>query len=535
VDALIRLNSALAGFFAFAAIHYAMYWWLSRRERVLLVFSIQCAIYTIFCLAFASYLRAKTISDTQTALDRFVSIGAICHAVVLQFYWYLGRRRDRAFRALVTGVITFLAVLNQWVPLRGTVIELQTIRLPGGSTGWVPIRTPPGAPLAILYAAVLAAHAYGFVAARTIWKSDRVGATLIAAGSAAVLAGAVLGLLVDFANVRAPYAGAWPHVIFVLSVALFLSREYSARGAQLVASESRLQSSLRETQEALAALQTEQRKREEADRARQEALQAFVQAQKAEIASQLAAGAAHDFNNVLGLISVWSGVMLNDSRSASEAEAARLALAEAERQGKSLTRQLVALLQPEARSVTRFPLVPLIHATVQTLTPALPPGTSLRFEASHAPEIEADEGEIQQVIYNLVLNAGDAMPDGGMIEIKAGLETSPSPIAVVGGSLGAGLWATLTVSDSGPGIEPAIRERIFDMFFTTKGAGRGTGLGLATVMRIAKISGGGIALDTEPGRGTTFRLYLPCAGASGSADVPTPDVVQQGEPSACLS
>jgi signal transduction histidine kinase len=318
-------------------------------------------------------------------------------------------------------------------------------------------------------------------------------------------------------------------------VALFLSREYSARGAQLVASESRLQSSLRETQEALASLQTEQRRREEADRARQEALQAFVRAQKAEIASQLAAGAAHDFNNVLGLISVWSGVMLSDSRSAREAEAARLALAEAERQGKSLTRQLVALLQPEARSVTRFPLVPLIHATVQTLTPALPPGTSLRFEASHAPEIEADEGEIQQVIYNLVLNAGDAMPDGGMIEISAGLETSPIPIAVVGGSLGAGLWATLTVSDSGPGIEPAIRERIFDMFFTTKGAGRGTGLGLATVLRIAKISGGGIALDTEPGRGTTFRLYLPCAGTSGSADVPTPDVVQQGEPSACLS
>jgi signal transduction histidine kinase len=102
------------------------------------------------------------------------------------------------------------------------------------------------------------------------------------------------------------------------------------------------------------------------------------------------------------------------------------------------------------------------------------------------------------------------MPGGGSIRVTAGLETSPIPIGVAGGSLAAGRWATIVVSDSGTGVAPAIRDRIFDLFFTTKGPERGTGLGLATVMRIAKESGGGVALETEAGRGATFKVYLPC-------------------------
>ena len=135
------------------------------------------------------------------------------------------------------GVLGFLAVLNQWVPLRGTVIELQPMPLPGGGTGLLPIRTPPGAPLASSISSCSAVQVYGFFVARTIWKRDRTGAVLVALGAAAIAAGSTVGVLVDFANLRAPYAGALPHAIFVLCMALFLAREYSARGARVAATE----------------------------------------------------------------------------------------------------------------------------------------------------------------------------------------------------------------------------------------------------------------------------------------------------------
>jgi PAS domain S-box-containing protein len=237
VDTLTWVNAWLAGFFACAAIYSAIYWWLSREERVLLVFTVQCVVYSAFCVAIHSFFRATTIADSQAALDRFVTLGVIAHMLVLQFYCDLGHRRDRSFRILFTGVLGFVAVLHQWAPLRGTVLELQTMHLPGGDTGLLAIRTPPGAPLALLYLAVLGVQGYGFFVARTFWKRDRAGAILVAVGSTAILMGTALGFLVDFAKVRAPYGGAWPHAVFVVCTALLLSREYSARGARAAATE----------------------------------------------------------------------------------------------------------------------------------------------------------------------------------------------------------------------------------------------------------------------------------------------------------
>jgi signal transduction histidine kinase len=502
------MNACLAGFFAFAAIHYAINWWSSRNEHVLLVFSIQCVAYTLYCLTILSLFRATTIPQAQIALDRLVTLGVLAYAVVLQFYACVGERRDRLFRTLVTSALAFFGLLNQRAPLRGVVLELRTMRLPGGATGLLPIRTSPGLSLALLYGVALAVQGYGLFIARAIWKRDRAGAVLVAIAAAASLAGAAVGFLIDFAKVRAPYVGAWPHAIFVFCVALFISREYSARGTRATASERRLDRSLRETQDALTSWQEEQRRREESEAARQKAQEALVQAQRMEIASQLAAGVAHDFNNVLHVISMSSSVLLVDAAPA-EKERARRALDNAQQQGQALSRQLMALARPEARSVTRFPLDHPIKRTIATLKPALPRNIQLHFGAPAAAEIEADETEIQQVIFNLVLNARDAMPSGGPIQVTADVQTSPIPIGVVGGTLAAGRWATLSVTDSGPGIDPAIREKIFDLFFTTKGPERGTGLGLATVLRIAKISGGGVAVETEAGCGTTFRIYLP--------------------------
>jgi signal transduction histidine kinase len=168
----------------------------------------------------------------------------------------------------------------------------------------------------------------------------------------------------------------------------------------------------------------------------------------------------------------------------------------------------MALARPDVRSVARLPLERPVRNTLVTLTSALR-NIQVDFEAAALAEVEANEIEIQQVVYNLVLNARDAMPGGGTIQVSAGLTSSSIPIEVVGGALAAGSWATLAVKDSGPGIAPDIRDRIFDLFFTTKGPERGTGLGLATVLRIAKANGGGVALETEAGHGATFRVYLP--------------------------
>jgi signal transduction histidine kinase len=243
-------------------------------------------------------------------------------------------------------------------------------------------------------------------------------------------------------------------------------------------------------------------------------MEALVQAQRKELASQLAAGVAHDFNNVLFVISMWSRKLVDGSLPPEDQEAALQVLADAQAQGRALGSQLTALARPESRSVKRFPLDRPIRTAAQTLTAALPRGIQLECEAPAALEVEADETEVQQVIYNLVLNARDAMPDGGDIRVTGGIETSSIPITVVDGALAAGHWATLSVTDSGPGVDPMIRDRIFDLFFTTKGREGGTGLGLATVLRIAKANGGGVALESRVGRGATFKLYLPACGPS---------------------
>jgi PAS domain S-box-containing protein len=229
------MNVWLAGLFAFAAVHYAIQWWFSRSERVLLVFSIQCALYTAFCWVSVTLARATTIPDIQAGLVRVMTLDPLVHVVLLQFYAGVSGRRDRTFRALVTVAFVVLGVLNQWVPLRGTVIALQSMSLPGGGVSLLPIRTSPGAALGLYYLASCAAEGYGFFVARALWRRDRSGAVLVAVSSSAILFGTSISILVDFAKVPAPYLGALPHTLFVLCMAFFLSREYSARGARVSA------------------------------------------------------------------------------------------------------------------------------------------------------------------------------------------------------------------------------------------------------------------------------------------------------------
>ncbi|HKO54031.1 MAG TPA: response regulator [Polyangiaceae bacterium] len=226
------IDVGLGGLFAFAAVHYGLQWWFSRKEPVLLAFSAVCALYMAFALSMSSRHSVTTIAESQLVLDRSVTLAMLAHAAQIQLYAYLAKRRDRVFRALLTGVFFILAALNLWLPLRGTVVAMQTIAMPGGGTGLLPVRTAPGVLLPVMYFAGLMVVAYGFVAARTIWKRDRRGALLLVLGMLACCAAWAMAVLIDFANLRALYLGASPIAFLVLCMAFFLAREYSARAAR---------------------------------------------------------------------------------------------------------------------------------------------------------------------------------------------------------------------------------------------------------------------------------------------------------------
>jgi PAS domain S-box-containing protein len=229
--ALMRaMNPWLIGFFAFATIHYVVQWCLSRSERVLLTFAIQCALYTVFCSMTVALAHAATIPEARTRYTVLMMLGPAVHVVLLQFYAFLSGRRDRAFRVVLTSAFVALGVSNVWFPLRGALIGLTSTTLAGGTVIHVPLLTGPGAPLGLYYLASVVAEGYGFVVARALWRRDRSGAILVALSACVIMVGTANSTLVDFANLPMPYLGALPHTLFVLFMALFLAREYSARG-----------------------------------------------------------------------------------------------------------------------------------------------------------------------------------------------------------------------------------------------------------------------------------------------------------------
>jgi PAS domain S-box-containing protein len=234
------------------------------------------------------------------------------------------------------------------------------------------------------------------------------------------------------------------------------------------------------------------------------------QAQKLEGIGQLAGGIAHDFNNLLTVITGRSHLVLAQLP-ADHAVRRHIDLIQttAER-AAALTRQLLAF----SRKQVLEPKVLDVNAVVTGLAPMLRRliGENLEFAVVPAPElgpVKADPSQLEQVILNLAVNARDAMPQGGTLTIEtANVELDETYTRRHPGA-NAGRFVMLAVSDTGHGMDAAIKARIFEPFFTTKDPGKGTGLGLATVFGIVKQSGGSIGVYSEPGHGTTFKVYLP--------------------------
>lgn len=235
------------------------------------------------------------------------------------------------------------------------------------------------------------------------------------------------------------------------------------------------------------------------------------QSHKMEAIGQLAGGVAHDFNNLLTVIGGYSSILLGKLLPDSPHRASVEEIKKASDRASSLTRQLLAfsrkqILQPKILDLNTVVsdldkmLRRLISEDIDLLTVTDP----------NLAKVKADPGQIEQVILNLVVNAKDAMPKGGKLTIETSNAVLSKDYARLHG-IPSGAYVMLAVNDTGCGMDAATRKRIFEPFYTTKTAGKGTGLGLATLYGIVKQSGGNVWVYSELGNGTTFKIYLPRA------------------------
>ena len=249
---------------------------------------------------------------------------------------------------------------------------------------------------------------------------------------------------------------------------------------------------------------SERKLAEEALRKSEEQLR---QAQKMEAVGLLAGGVAHDFNNLLTVIAGYAEALLNEGGSAPSMKDDLIQIGRAADQAATLTRQLLAFSRRQVLKPEVLDLNSSIAELEKMLRRLIGEDISFSVKMSSRPAlIEADPGQIEQVILNLVVNARDAIESGGRISVESAHVERSEP------GHERKRYVMLTVSDSGNGMDEATRARIFEPFFTTKARGRGTGLGLATVYGIVEQSGGSITVHSEPGLGSTFTVYLPATG-----------------------
>jgi len=251
------------------------------------------------------------------------------------------------------------------------------------------------------------------------------------------------------------------------------------------------------------------------------------QSQKMEAIGRLAGGVAHDFNNILGIISACNEFLRDRVNPVSEPSLYVDNIKKAIERGTSLTRQLLTF----SRTSVIQPRVLDVNERLKDITKLLRPLLGDDVEVLIVPKsssavIEADPGQLDQIVVNLAVNARDAMPRGGKLILETGAVRFDEAFADQHQTMPAGKYVMLAVSDTGHGMDEATISHIFEPFFTTKEIGKGTGLGLATVYGIVKQSAGHILVYSEPGQGTTFKIYLPSAEHKiGLAPKPEPESV----------
>ena len=274
------------------------------------------------------------------------------------------------------------------------------------------------------------------------------------------------------------------------------------------------------------------RQRKQAEKALAATQQQLHEAQRMEAIGRLAGGVAHTLNDLLSIVLSYSEIALEPH---TPGELVRKSVEEIQRAGQraaSLTRQLLAFSRQQVLQPRVLDLNVMINDMDQVIRRLMGAGiTYKRVEQPHLGKVKADPGHIEQVVMNLVTNARDAMSNGGSLTIEtANVELDEAFAREHPGAV-AGPHVLLAVIDTGIGMDKAIRDRIFEPFFTTKEKDKGTGLGLSTVFGIVTQSDGSVWVSSEPGKGTTFKVYLPRTDAAPAVEQhPLPlDIVRGSE------
>ncbi len=243
----------------------------------------------------------------------------------------------------------------------------------------------------------------------------------------------------------------------------------------------------------------------------------FRQAQKMEAVGRLAGGVAHDFNNLLTVIGGYTQMLLEAMQPDNPLRASLEEIDRASASAAALTNQLLAFSRRQIVTLQVLDLNALVAGLDKMLHRLIGEDIELvTMLAPQLPNVKVDAGRIEQVLMNLVVNARDAMPQGGTITIEteaAGFNERTAD------GVGPGRYVVLSVSDTGRGMTEEIRRQVFEPFFTTKGRGKGTGLGLSTVYGIVKQSGGEVTVASTPGEGSAFQIFLPAIDRAAAAGV----------------
>ncbi len=236
------------------------------------------------------------------------------------------------------------------------------------------------------------------------------------------------------------------------------------------------------------------------------------QAQKMEAVGRLAGGLAHDFNNILGIITACTELLRGRVETTAESAPYIANIRKAVERGTSLTRQLLSFTRKSAVNPQLIDLNTHLKDVAKLIRPLMGDDVEIVVQPRcESAIVEIDPGQFDQVVLNLGVNSRDAMPRGGKFILETSSVQLDDVFTEQHRPMKPGHYMVLAVSDTGVGMDPATASRIFEPFFTTKEVGKGTGLGLATVYGIVQHSGGHVWVYSEPGRGTTFKIYLPSA------------------------